>query len=328
MKAVCISHVEDADGLICAAYLRILRNASILLVNYDEFQDTLTKVRPPLDEVYICDLNIREDLTEEILRINIFADVTLVDHHPTAEGMLERLKESGVVVIHSPIDCASALLYDRFREELGKEASRLAAYAAISDQFENGPIATKILEKLDRHFVQHEALILTHALHRKTDTQFRLTVVEELSRFIPPHMIKDVQEAALAHLDHVARLLNSLPTKASRLGNIAYVDVIDGTSSGAVAGLLVDAMDVDVGVCYKLGETGAMNLSIRGRRGLKIHLGEITKRLADKYGGFGGGHSRASGASIPHESYIEFIKDLERELEADEQHSTIVYQSV
>jgi len=60
-----------------------------------------------------------------------------------------------------------------------------------------------------------------------------------------------------------------------------------------------------------------MNLSIRGRRGIGFHLGEITKRIAKKHGGFGGGHMRASGASIPRNKYIEFIRDLESELRAN-----------
>jgi len=43
-------------------------------------------------------------------------------------------------------------------------------------------------------------------------------------------------------------------------------------------------------------------------------LGEATKRLAKRYGGFGGGHKRAGGASIPRKDGIAFIKDLEIEL--------------
>jgi len=42
--------------------------------------------------------------------------------------------------------------------------------------------------------------------------------------------------------------------------------------------------------------------------------GEATKRLAKRYGGFGGGHKRAGGASIPRKDCIAFIKDLEIEL--------------
>ena len=318
MKTVCISHCEDADGLICAALLRHLKDASTMLVTYDEFEDALKSLQPPVGELYICDLNIRESLLGEVLRINRFASVTFVDHHPTSAEVLEGLATSGVTVVHSPLDCASALLYDHLREDLGREASRLAAYAAVSDQFEDGPIASKLLSRLDRHFVQHEALILTHALHRETTARFRSLVVEELSRFAFPHRIKGADEAALAHLKHTAGLLETLPAKASRLGRLAYVGAIDDTSIGAVAGLLVDAMDVDVGVSHKRGDKGAISISIRGRRGLQLHLGEVTRRLAERYGGFGGGHRRASGASIPRQSLMEFIRDLEGELEGDE----------
>ena len=317
-KTACVSHGEDADGLICAAMLRRLKDASTTLVTYDDFGDPLRSIHPPTDELYICDLNIREELVEEILRINRFARVTIVDHHPTAEGVLERLELAGATVVHSPLDCASALLYDHLRDDLGREAARLAAYAAVSDQFEDGPIAVELLSGLDRQFVQHEALILAHALHRETSDRFRSRVVEELSRLAFPHRIEGAVDAALAHIEHMAGLLEVLPEKASSLGRLAYAGAVDGASLGAVAGLIVDAMGVDVGVCYKKGAEGRLNVSIRGRRGLRIHLGEVTRLLAEGRGGFGGGHMRASGASIPYEDPLEFIRALGEALEAAE----------
>ena len=93
-----------------------------------------------------------------------------------------------------------------------------------------------------------------------------------------------------------------------------YVEGVYGMSTGAVADLLVDATTVEVGIRYKVREKDWVNLSIRGRRGLEIHLGEATKRLAKRYGGFGGGQKRAGGASIPRKDCIAFIKDLEIEL--------------
>lgn len=318
MKKACVSHGEDADGLICAALLRRHRDASTMLITYDDLLDLLRSVEPTVEELYICDLNVREELVDEILRIRGFADITVVDHHPTREGVMGRLKLAGVTVVHSLLDCASALLYDHFRNKLGREAARLAAYAAVSDQFEDGPIASELLSGLDRQFVQHEALILAHALHRETTSGFRSLVVEELSRFSYPHRIEGVVEAALTHLEHMAGLMDILPAKASRLRRLAYVGAVDGTSTGSVASLLVDVMGVDVGVCYKRENEDNLNISIRGRRGLRIHLGEITRRLAERYGGFGGGHMRASGASIPARNPLKFIRDLGEELEASE----------
>lgn len=316
MKAICISHADDADGLICAAYLRHLINASTLLVNYDQLENTLKGIKSPVEEVYICDLYIKEELLKEIQRINGFASITFIDHHPAATETVERLKSSGLTVVYSPQDCASVLLFDHFREKLRGRA-RLAAYAAVSDQFEDGPIASRLLSRLDKQFVQHEALILSHALYYETSSEFRSLVVEDLSRFSFPHKVKGAVTAALAYLEESAKLLETLPTKASRMGRLAYAEVTREMSVGAVAGLLVDAMNVDVGVCYKRGVKGLMNLSIRCRRGLGFHLGEITKRIAKKHAGFGGGHMRASGASIPKNKYIEFIKDLESELRAN-----------
>ena len=314
MKTVCISHAEDADGIICAAVLKHLLDAHTLLVAYDDLEEALKSVRPPVEEVYICDLNIRKELCKEVERITKFSSVTFVDHHPTEAEVIKRLQHSGVTVVYSTLDCSSVLLFSHHQEKLDWKAARLVVYAAISDHFEDGPIASKLMARLDRHFVEHEALILTHALHRKATSKFRLMVANELSKFSFPHKVEGVTEAALGYLEDAVELLETLPKKASRLEKLAYVEGVQGMTIGAVAGLLIDAMNVDVGVCYKREETGFMSISIRGQRGIELHLGEIAKRLAKRHGGFGGGHNTASGASIPRSNYIEFVKDIEREL--------------
>jgi hypothetical protein len=310
-RALCISHGEDADGLICAALLSSLKGAEPILVTYGEFKEALMRVRPPTEELYICDLCVREELVGEILRIRGFARVSIFDHHPTAGALLGELERSGVEVVYSPEDCASALLYDHYRNEVGREWARMAAYAAISDQFEEGPIASRILTMFDRHLTQHEALILTHALFGTTSDDFRLRVVDELRKNIVPHRIPGLVEAALAHLERTASLMEDLPRRAVRLRRLACVDASGEPSTGYVASLLIDALDVDVGVSYKEAEGGKVNISIRGRRGLGIHLGEIARELARRHGGFGGGHDRASGANIPIEELEGFIEDLD-----------------
>lgn len=315
VKTICISHGDDPDGLICAAYLRLLKGASTILIDYNSFEDTLRNLASPTAELFICDLNIRENLVKEILRISKFTHVTIVDHHPIPAEIFKELKRSGVTLAYSLLDCASALLYDHFRDKLTKDAARLAAYAAISDQLEDGPIASELLTKFDRQLVQHEALILNHALHHRKEVEFKSLIVEELSRLTFPHRIKGVTDAALTHLERMAELIEVLPKAASKLKDLAYFEAATEISTGAVAGLVIDALDVDVGVCYKKVDAGRLNLSIRGRRGLKVHLGELTKSLAKKYNGSGGGHSGASGAIIPEQSLPNFILDLERELE-------------
>jgi oligoribonuclease NrnB/cAMP/cGMP phosphodiesterase (DHH superfamily) len=313
-RVFCITHGEDADGLTCAALLKRLVGAKPILVNYDDFLSALEKVQPPVDKVFICDLNIREALINEIARISGFADVTIIDHHLTEEGLLEALKEIGVDIIHDTRDSASVLLYNHFKEKFGREAGRLAAYAAWSDQFEDGPIATKLLWEYDRQLVQFEAMILTYAITQMQNQDFWMRVVNGLSKLDFPHEIPGVVESSLTHLMEMTKIIKYLPQNVIRLGSLAYIAIDDDEPIGAIANLIIDTVDVNVGLCYKTQTDCRVNISIRSKRGLSFNLGIITKRIAAKHGGFGGGHKRASGASIPKDSLMDFIHSLKTEL--------------
>lgn len=311
MNALCISHGEDPDGIVCATLVKSLNGASIRLATYDDLEETLQAIQPPLTELFVCDLSIREDLATEILRINRFTSITLVDHHPTARPVLESLKNAGVNVIYSHLDCAGVLLYHQYRSTLGQEAARLAAYAAVSDLFEDGPLARGLLSKMDRLFVRHEALILHHALQLNPSTQFKRKIIEELSNWTFPHQIEGMTNAATEQLEYTATLMTTLPSRASKLTKLAYVDGEGEHSAGVIASLLLESTGVAVGLCYKRRGEGVTNVSVRGATDLDSHLGEITQRLAEKYGGFGGGHSRASGASLPTQNLLNFIRDFD-----------------
>ena len=43
---------------------------------------------------------------------------------------------------------------------------------------------------------------------------------------------------------------------------------------------------------------------------LEDHLGNLCKEVAGKYGGFGGGHQRASGLKIPIESLEQVLREF------------------
>lgn len=310
---ICISHGEDVDGLTCAGLLKRLKGASPTLVTYDELKDAIKSVKPPLEELYICDLNMREDLVGDLLRINNFTKITLIDHHPSPPGLLNRLESAGITVVHSPLDCASILLFDHFKEELGREAGRIAAFAAWADQFEDGPIAELLLRDYDRQSVQFEGLLLAFALVNQTSMELRNSVVEEIANLSLPHRIEGVIEAASTHIEDMAKLTDSLKASAIRLGEFAYFKALDEIPIGSAAGMITDALGVDVGLCYK--EKGDLtNISIRSKRGLDFHLGDITRDIASRNKGFGGGHKRASGASIPSKNLKRFIEDFREEL--------------
>lgn len=313
-EIACISHGEDADGLTCAAFIRRLMGSDTILVTYDDFEKALKQITGTLKELYICDINIREDLVDEVLRIREFAEVTIVDHHPWPPGLEEKLMDADVRVVHDLRECASVLLFNHFREELGREAGRLAAYAAWADQFEDGPIASRLLNEYDRQFVQHEALILAHAILNKQTPEFRSIVVEELSKLAYPHRIPGLVEASLDLLEEATHLIQEIPDKANKSGNFAFMTTPNEKPIGTIANLLLDALGVDVGLCYKMGDGEMASVSIRSRRGLSFHLGEITRRVASRHGGFGGGHKRASGASLPWSNLQDFIKDMGKEV--------------
>jgi hypothetical protein len=312
---VCITHGEDADGITCAALIKRLKGAYPILVAYDDLEKALVGVRPGTKELYVCDLNIRDSLVDQLVRISDFSEVTVIDHHPITEEALKRLRKAGIEVIHDTRDCASVLLYNHFIESFNRLAGRMAAFAAWADQFEDGPLAEELLREYDRQSVQHEGLILAHALTKNPQETFREKVMEEISRLEFPHRIQGVPEAAHAYLEDIARFIEILPGMTHHLGVLAYAEATEEMPIGSVAGLITDALDVEVGLCYRVGPE-RVNVSIRSRRGITYHLGEITRRIAYGHGGFGGGHKRASGASIPIGQIQEFITDLDKEISA------------
>jgi nanoRNase/pAp phosphatase (c-di-AMP/oligoRNAs hydrolase) len=120
-------------------------------------------------------------------------------------------------------------------------------------------------------------------------------------------------DASIKNLKKMTEIIKTLPEKATRIENLVYIPAFKDEPIGAIANLILDALGVNVGLCYKTKASRA-NVSIRSRRGLPFHLGIITRKIAAKHGGFGGGHKRASGASIPNEYLNDFINSLIVEL--------------
>jgi len=72
-------------------------------------------------------------------------------------------------------------------------------------------------------------------------------------------------------------------------------------------------LGTDVGISYKAnGEF--YNMSLRGEMMLEEHLGDLCKEIAGKYGGFGGGHKRASGMKIPKEHLQAVLDEFDARL--------------
>ena len=286
-----------------------MKGGEIYLANYDNLENALDKVRPPVDTLYICDLNIRDSLEPELRRIGEFATINIIDHHQMNPGLMEKLQEIGVNIRLDTDDCAGVLVYDTFKDELGFEARRIAAYAAISDMFENGPLADPILSKMDRKFTQHEAQLLTHALSSDQTIEFKRMVMNELSKYSYPHRIEGVVEKAIQCLEEMTRIKEIIPESAEVIGRVAIMEATGDNSTGSISNLLIDTLGVDVGISFKANDE-YYNLSLRGEKELKEHLGDISKELGLKYDGFGGGHQRASGIKVPKENLKPLLNEL------------------
>ncbi len=313
MTVLSIIHGDDADGITCGAFLKRIKGGEVYLANYDNLMKALQSVKPPVDMLYICDLNIRDALEPELLRIREFANIHIIDHHQMDSEFMERLKKRGVTIRLETQDCASVLVYDTFKDQLGQEGKRLAAYAAISDMFENGPLGSQVLAKLDRKFAQHEAQLLTHALSSDQTMDFKRLVLEELIKYSYPHRIPGLVEKAIQCLEEMTQMKELIPENAEVKGRIAFMESINDYSTGGISNLLIDTLGTDVGVSYKA--TGEYyNLSLRGEKMLEEHLGDMCKAIAGEYGGFGGGRTSACGMKIPKENLQAVLDEFDARL--------------
>jgi len=311
---ICISHSSDVDGLASAALVRIARGADVRLVGYSDLIKILRDVKEA-SELYICDLGLSPETSQpflnEVDRIGGFAKVTYIDHHPKV-GNYKRILSPNFKVVHSLEDCTAALTYNQFRDFLPKSASIIAAYAALSDYLEKGPIASKILDLYDRTLLYYEASVLAYAIERLGDSSSKLKViVDGLSRLKYPHEIEGVAEVALQQARRVTAFLKKLEKEGKVKGRYAYIDSKSFPKSAA-ANLVRCFFETPVGVAYTLKDDSSfVELSLRASQDYTYDLGSITQRLASKLGGFGGGHPKASGARIPKESLQQFFQDLD-----------------
>ena len=155
-----------------------------------------------------------------------------------------------------------------------------------------------------------EDLIIERETGSKNEGRFHRIIVCHLSELEYPHQIEGVTELALEQANRIVVLRRELPSRASKLDNVAYVEAREN-SPGTIANLLLDVCEANIGIGYNTNQQKqTSDLSIRGRSNLKINLGKVTSQLAEQLGGFGGGHPRASGARIPTSTLPKFIQAL------------------
>ena len=303
MKAFCISHVKDVDGVGAAALVKAATGAEVVLSDYVTLMEDLRTVPKDADAFVLCDLGSDNSNVDEFVSsmgsIAAHAKVTYIDHHLMSKQTERGLKRAGVRVVHDEAECAAMLAYLTFRGTLPPKAKTIALLGAVTDYMDDSPRAKEMMEQADRQFVLLEATMLAYAMARKAGRGgFPDMLVEELSKMKHPHEIPGVPELAVEQLSVMVALEEVVRRKGKRMGGLAYM-VTTQRSTGNVAKLLVGGFGVRVGVALKEQERGWYEVSLRCTSDCKVHLGKAIGKIASGLGGSGGGHRKAAGCRIP-----------------------------
>ena len=274
-----------------------------------------------LKQLFICDVGLNKQNEKEFVELLTVlrkhrVKVTYIDHHDLDKKIIKQLEEIKVKVIHDTNECATVQVYNEFRTKLNDHAAFVAACAAITDYMEDRPLGSKLLQIFDRQFALVSATVLTYNIvgHQK-DPDYLLYLVDELSESKYPHEIPNTYEFAQIQVGKLADIIAKVKQSMRTKRNLGYMEITDAGASGAV-NFVLGLSGKDVGVAYKERVDYAIYaVSIRGSKSCKIHLGKLVNRLSSEFGGSGGGHDKACGASIPKSKINKFINALNTELE-------------
>lgn len=321
-RLVCISHKEDLDGLGSAALVRQATGAEPVLVDYvgqmakiQEISEDLT-----LRVLHVCDLGLSKRNENEFVDIMArlrrrHVRVIYVDHHDIQPEIVDKLVALGVKVIHSTEECTSVQVYHMYERRLPLGSSFIATCAAITDYMDSAPLASKLLQVYDRQFALISATVLTYNIvgHQK-DSDYLLYLVDQLTGLKFPHEIPDMYEQARVQVGYLADTMRRVRSGYKKMRNLAHMEITDAGASGAV-NFVLGFSGKPVGVAYKERiDYGSYAVSIRGARDLNIHLGRVVNSLAAEFGGTGGGHAVACGASLPKKQMKAFLRALNEKL--------------
>ena len=322
-KIVCVSHEEDADGISSAALVKQAFGGETVLVDYPGMMDSMEPLRndEKLKQLFICDVGLNKRNEVEFVELLTTlrkrrVKVTYIDHHDLDKKIINQLDKVGVHVIHDINECASVQVYNAFKTKLNDHAAFVAACAAITDYMEDRPLGSKLLQIFDRQFALISATVLTYNIvGHQNDPDYLLYLVDELSESKYPHEIPNTYEFAQIQVGKLADIISKVKKSMKTKKNLGYMEIKDSGASGAV-NFVLGLSGKDVGVAYKERvDYGIYAVSVRGSKSCKIHLGKLVNRLSTEFGGSGGGHDKACGASVPKSKITKFINALNTELE-------------
>lgn len=321
-KTICISHMEDADGISSAALIRQAFGGDTVLVDYPGMMNEIEALvkDEKLKILFICDLGLSKNNQDRFVEIlselrKKKVAVTYIDHHDIDPEIIKRLEKLKVKVIHDVNECTAVQVYDTYKSKLTDHSAFIAACAAITDYMEDRPKGSKLLQIYDRQFALISATVLTYNIvgHQK-DPDYLLYLVEVLSESKYPHEIPNSFEFAQIQVEKLAGMIEKVKKSLKTMKNLGYMEITDSGASGVV-NFVLGLSGKDVGVAYKERvDHGIYAVSIRGSKSCKIHLGRLVNSLAPEFGGSGGGHDKACGAVIPKDKIMAFLKEFNSRL--------------
>ena len=297
----------DADGVTSAAIAKsIYRAAEVYFTHPVGLLGDLREFALGKELVIIQDIAIDERNLEELLQLlgSMDSRIIYIDHHPD-NGAVDRLKSTGVTVVHEEGASAAELSY-RFLNP-PREMSRVAVYGAIGDHMMSTPWYLEMLETWDVKTLFFEAGTLVLALEAigRNYEEKRKLVQYLAENKLPSQDPQLVEKAALqSRLNEELRL--RVAKEATVLGNVAYI-IDPGGSLGTAAFYARVEKNVKVGVTVeKRKDLCVMSL----RSTSQVDLNTLLRKIAVELGGHGGGHRQAAGARIPCSNLGSFLEEL------------------
>ena len=323
-KTLCISHMEDADGISSAALIKQAFGGDTILVDYPGMIDALETLRndEKLKTLFICDLGLNNqnsnhfvDLLTELRKKHV--SVTYVDHHHVDPKIIAKLKKVKVKLIHDTSECTSVLVYNAFKRKLPEHSTFIALCGAITDYMEDRPISSKLLQIYDRQFALINATVLTYNIvghQRKQDNDYLYYLVDELAESKFPHDIPNAYAIAQIQVGKLAEIISKVKASMKISKNLGYMEVVDSGASGA-ANFVLGFSGKDVAITYKERvDKGIYAVSVRGSASCKTHLGKLVSIVSSELGGSGGGHDKACGAVVPKDKIRKFVSEMNSRL--------------
>lgn len=316
---VCLSHREDPDGVVSAVLFKNLFDSDIYLADYTNIISQLEKISQleNLTELYICDLSPPSHLQSDFLKIikNIDNNNTLIyflDHHELPQSFENNLRESNVDIVLKLDDCASAIIYDKFKNEFKNDLSLLVACASITDHMENGTIAKQLISQQERMFLFFNSSLLWFMIRDNQNDLKKLNpIINGLNENkLPYELLNDFSELK-SSLIKLNQAYSEIKKSQNHYEKFNSIEIFNGKFSETLEKSLSTSTK-NISVVYKKNQNDqSVEILILSKSELKISIGEVINSLCPKFNGSGGGDSEKAAAVIPEKNLKNFLNELD-----------------